>query len=229
MSDDPARSTAEVHDDEEPIRRPSAATRIVAVVVVVAVVLSAAAVVLAVLTSDDTQVDAADTGTELDASTSTDPPASGPADGQASQQPTTTQMSPCSLLDPASIAAALGVASVEVVGGGADPSSSDEPGCRVVGEPWAVTYTAVEASSPGGGLPLEPVAVGDEAYVTTSNDRSGSWTAVGFVRVGDRMTMLTVKSDARGADTYPASEGPPVQAQVRERAVALLEALAARL
>jgi hypothetical protein len=211
-------------EDDLPARRPSPIVRIVAVVVVAAVVLSAAAVVVGVLTSrDDPSVDASGprggesaSAEVTDTSKTPQPP--------ATLEPMTTQMSPCEPLDPAAIAEVLGVASVDVV-----RMAPDEAGCRVAAAPWTVSYAMVESAEPIGNIPAEPLDVGDEAFVTTSNDRGGNWTATGFVRVGDRMMVLTVQSDARGVDTYPGVEGPAVQPQVRERAVALLQALSARL
>ena len=213
-------------EDELPPRRPSPVVRIVAVIVVAAVVLSAAAVIVGVLTSgDDASVDAsgARSGESASAEVST---ASKVPQPPATLEPMTTQMSACAPLDPAGIAEVLGVASVDVAPGGASP---DGAGCQVVAAPWTVGYSMVEAVEPSPDVPLEPLDIGDRAYLSVDNDRSGNWSATGAVVVGDRMAMMTVRSSARGVDTYPGGEGPPVQPVVRERAVALLEALAARL
>jgi hypothetical protein len=211
-------------EDDLPVRRPSPVVRIVAVVVVVAVALSVAAVVVGVLTSDDDErVDASGARASESASAEVSDPSRTPQP-PSTLESMTTQMSPCEPLGPADIAEVLAVASVDVVA-----AAPDEIGCRVAAAPWTVSYSRVESAEPIGSIPAEPLAIGDEAFVTTSNDRSGNWTATGFVRANDRMMVLTVQSDARGVDTYPGDEGPPVQPQVRERAVALLEALAARL
>jgi hypothetical protein len=207
--------------DDEVVRRASPTVRIVAIVVVIAMVLSAAAVVIGILTSDDD----ADVEVSSAASSVVEPTVTAPA-SDTPQQPVTTQLSPCSPLPPPAIAQVLGVASVEVSPDGATP---DGAGCAVVAAPWTVGYSMVEAVEPDPGVPLEPLPIGDRAYLSVDNDRSGNWSATGLVVVGDRAVMLTVRSSARGVDTYPDNEGPAVEPQVRERATALLQALAARL
>jgi hypothetical protein len=216
MSDDHEPGIA----DDEAVRRASPAVRIVAIVVVVAMVLSAAAVVVGILTADD----------------DSDVDASGAASGEVEQavtpptgdtlETTTTQRSPCAPLPPPAIAQVLGVASAEVDPDGALPYGA---GCRVVADPWTVTYSMVAATESGPSFPLEPLPIGDRAYLSVDNDRSGNWSATGAVVVGDRMVMMTLGSSARGVDTYPGDPGPAVEPQVRERALALLRALADRL
>jgi hypothetical protein len=207
--------------DDEAVRRSSPGVRVVAIVVVIAMVLSAAAVVIGILTSDDgADVEVSSAPSSVVESTVTAPA------NRTPQQPVTTQLSPCSPLPPHAIAEVLGVASVEVSPDGATP---DGAGCAVVAAPWTVGYSMVEAVEPDPSSPLEPLPIGDRAYLSLANDRGGSWSATGLVVVGDRAVMLTVRSSARGVDTYPGDEGPAVEPQVRERSTALLEALAARL
>ena len=207
--------------DDEAVRRASPAVRVVAIVVAIAMVLSAAAVVIGILTSDDD----AEVEVSSAASSVVESIVTAPANG-APPQSVTTQLSPCSPLPPPAIAQALGVASVEVSPDGATP---DGAGCAVVAAPWTVGYSMVEAVEPDPSSPLEPLPIGDRAYLSVDDDRSGNWSATGLVVVGDRAVMLTVRSSARGVDTYPGDEGPAVEPQVRERSAALLRALAARL
>jgi hypothetical protein len=210
--------------DDETVRRASPAVRIVAIVVVIAMVLSAAAVVIGILTSDDTQVDAADVDASGAASGEVAPAVTTPT--RDTRETTTTQRAPCAPLPPPAIAEVLGVASVEVDPDGASPEGA---GCRVVADPWTVSYSMVEATEPDPSLAIEPLPIGDRAYLRVDDDRSGNWSATGAVVVGDRMLMMTLGSSARGVDTYPGDQGPAVEPQVRERAVALLQALADRL
>lgn len=210
---------AGIADNDEAVRRASPAVRIVAIVVVIAMVLSAAAVVIGILTSDDNDVDASG------AASGEVQPAVTPPTGDTLET-TTTQRSPCAPLPPPAIAEVLGVASAEVDPDGALPYGA---GCRVVADPWTVTYSMVEATEPDPSFPLEPLPIGDRAYLSVDNDRSGNWSSTGAVVVGDRMVMMTLGSSARGVDTYPGNEGPAVEPQVRERALALLQALADRL
>lgn len=138
----------------------------------------------------------------------------------------------CQLLTEAEIADVLGV-EVDALGPPTtDPASTTLPtGCALEAAPWSVTYEAFDVgpSQTDGALMGEPVDLGDEAYVSTTTDRSARWSARGFVRVGARGAMVTVGSSATGADGYPPTEGPAVEPQVRDRAVGLLDLLAARL
>lgn len=206
--------------DDEAVRRASPAVRVVAIVVAIAMVLSAAAVVIGLLTSDDdADVDASGAATGEVAPAVTTPT-------RDTRETTTTQRAPCAPLPPPAIAEVLGVASVEVDPDGASPEGA---GCRVVADPWTVSYSMVEATEPDPSLAIEPLPIGDRAYLRVDDDRSGNWSATGAVVVGDRMLMMTLGSSARGVDTYPGDQGPAVEPQVRERAVALLQALADRL
>lgn len=96
---------------------------------------------------------------------------------------------------------------------------------------WSVGYEIFEVDpSPSGAVEFgEQVAVGDEAHVDVSIERSGRWVAEGYVRVGDRAASIGLSSAASGPDTYPPTDGAPVRPAVRERAIALLSALAERL
>lgn len=96
---------------------------------------------------------------------------------------------------------------------------------------WSVGYEIFEVDpAPSGDMAFgEEVAVGDDAYVDVSIDRSGLGGAEGYVRVGDRAASIGLSSAASGPDTYPPTDGAPVLPVVRERAIALLSALAERL
>lgn len=137
--------------------------------------------------------------------------------------PTTGDEVDCTPVEFAAIANVLGVDSVA-----ADAGISAER-CAVVAAPWTVTYELIDAPEPLGSSGATPLDVGDEGYLDTTTDRSGHWSARGAVRVGDRAVILTVASDATGADTYPPSESPAVEPLVRDRATTLLGVLAARL
>ena len=157
----------------------------------------------------------------------------------ADDVPPTTVAPDCEPLGRAAIAEVLGEPAAlppttlppTTVAGDTVPAPSSATVCSAEAGQWSVGYELVAAGpDPAGGTMLgEPTDIGDEAYITTSIDRSGLWTAMGFVRVGERSAIVSVRSSAVGSDTYSPAEGPPVEPVVRDRTLALLAALAERL
>jgi hypothetical protein len=150
------------------------------------------------------------------------------------EPPPTSASTPdgCELLADAEIADVLGVEVDALAPPTTDPAATALPtGCALEAAPWSVTYETFDVgpSQKGDALLGEPVDLGDEAYVSATTDRSARWSATGFVRVGERGAMVSVGSSATGADGYPPTEGPAVEPMVRDRAVRLLDLLAARL
>lgn len=153
--------------------------------------------------------------------------------------PPTTTAPDCEPLGRAAIAEVLGEPTASApttlppttVAGDTVPEPATTTACASESGQWYVRYQLMSAGPgrPGGATLGEPVDLGDEAYVATSTNRSGRWTAMGYVRVGDRAAMVDVGSSAAGSDTYASGAGPAVEPVVRDRTLALLAALAERI
>lgn len=157
----------------------------------------------------------------------------------ADDVPPTTVAPDCEPLGRAAIAEVLGEPAASppttlpptTVAGDTVPVPTSTTTCAAESGQWNVGYELGAARpSPAGSTMLgEPTDIGDEAYITTSIGRSGLWTGMGFVRVGERAATVSVRSSAVGSDTYSPTEGPAVEPVVRDRTLALLAALAERL